>query len=311
MDAPDMRISVIILSMLGASACTHLELVRLLDAYEITLADASQTDTTKTQVESKVGADGKPAKIISVFFGLDDALPKISNKAICPGAGGKDGMPIVFSHELDVRTMQAGDFRVTTASGKTGHIHCVTLAPADDAGELRTALLAGHYGSQSDQPAKLEVVGNLLSMDGSVNFKGLSAGVIRLEEGPTMVLAEVVPESRLGLGKSPTQLPFGGGTGCPVGTRQVVNVTWAGGVTKPGGAEAGEEARLAYTVTIRRADDTEVEVTPFALADLVDGDNNHRLCLDVEGTPVSVSLPAGYLTDPANDPNPATTIRIE
>ena len=257
-----------------------------------------------------VDAQGKQAKILSVFYGLDDELPSNANKAVCEGAGGADGMPVIFSHEIDVDSMQAGDFKVTTMSGKTGEITCVTLAPADDRGELRTALLAGHYGSIDDQPAKVEVVGNLLSIDKSVNFKGMSASAIPLEDGPSIILAEVVAKDNLKLGQPPTQLPWGGGSGCPVSTKQVVNVTWAGGVTKPGGDEPDDVERIQYQVTMQQADGSEADVTPFALADLLDGDNNHRLCLDVDGTPKSVSFPAGYLTDPRDDPNPDTQMEV-
>jgi hypothetical protein len=53
-------------------------------------------------------------------------------------------------------------------------------------------------------------------------------------------------------------------------------------------------------------------VTPFALADLGDGDNNHLLCLDVRGEPLSVYFPAGYLYDPNEDTlNPETSIAVQ
>ncbi len=292
------------------ASCANLRTAKLMSQYEITLADDSPEDTTVTDVTATTDADGRSATLLSAFFGLDDDLPRTSNRAICDGASHKDGMPVIFSHEIDVQTMQAGDFEVTTAAGKTGEIHCVTLAPADDNGELRTALLVGHYGSIDDQPTAVEIVGNLLSLDGTLNFKGTSVAVTELEPGPTIVLAELLAEQRHELGKEPTELPFGGGSGCPLRTKQVVNVVWAGGVTKPGGDEADDVERLKYRVTVVEADGAEREVTPFALADLSDGDNNHRLCLDVEGTPTSVFFPAGYLTDPREDLNPDTRMAI-
>jgi len=51
-------------------------------------------------------------------------------------------------------------------------------------------------------------------------------------------------------------------------------------------------------------------VTPFALADLNDGDNNHLLCLDTTDRAIAVSFPAGHLTDPREDLNPSTTIAV-
>jgi hypothetical protein len=286
--------------------CATARQAQLLSAYEITLASDEQQDTTVTDVTAATDAEGQQATILSAFYGLDDALPRNANLAVCRDAFEKDGMPVIFSHELDLDSMQAGDFKVTMASGKVGHVHCVTLAPADDKGERRTALLVGHYGSIDDQPVRVDIVGNLLSIDRSVNFKGMSIGAIPLERGPTIILAEHLTLDQLDRAKQPTELPFGGGTGCPKGTTQAVNVVWVGGVTKPGGAEANNLERQQYRVTVQQADGTTSEVTPFALADLVDGDNNHLLCLDVEGTPTVVSLPAGFLTDPRDDPNPDT-----
>jgi hypothetical protein len=157
---------------------------------------------------------------------------------------------------------------------------------------------------------KVEIIGNLLSIDNTLNFKGASIDVIPLEEGPILVWAEIVPESEWELGKAATPLPWGGGSGCPKGTRQVVRVTWAGGITKPGGDEVDDTERLQYRITVLQEDGSTIEVAPFALADLGDGDNNHELCLDVAGAPQSVFFPAGYLTDPREDLNPETTIAI-
>ncbi len=61
---------------------------------------------------------------------------------------------------------------------------------------------------------------------------------------------------------------------------------------------------------MRAADGTLREITPVALADLEDGDNNHLLCLDTPDVPVSVAFPAGILTDPNDDLNPATSVRV-
>ena len=274
------------------------------------LADSNPEDTTRTDIVAKEDASGRQAGLLTAFFGLDNGLPRVSNVGICRGAGGKDGMPVVFSHEVDIETMQAGDFRVIAESGAVGELTCVTPAPADDIGETRTILLVGEYGSDEDQPASVEIVGNLLSKDGQLNFRGLRTGVIALEAGPTMVWSEVVPESQWDLGKPATSVAFGGGDGCPAGTQQVVRVTWAGGVTKPGGEEIDDVERAAYRVTTSFGDDGETDVVPFAIGDRGDGDNNHELCLDRAGVPVRVSFPAGLVTDPREDLNPETSISI-
>jgi hypothetical protein len=278
--------------------------------YERTLDRYSQADTTATDVDNRTDRSGRQAGLLSAFFGVDDGLPSLASRVICDGADGKDGMPVIFSHEVDVNTIEPGDFEVTRASGKTGEITCLTMAPADDPGELRTALLVGQYGSADDQPVTVEIVGNILSLDQAVNFKGSSVAVIPLEDGPSMVWVEVVPEAEWSLGHPGTPPPWGGGTGCPVDTKQIVRVTWSGGITKPDGSDADDFERQMYKVTVEQEGSIEAEITPFALGDLSDGDNNHKLCLDTGQPATFVSFPAGYLTDPRDDLNPATSIAI-
>jgi hypothetical protein len=291
-------------------SCAALQNLKNISEYEPTLASSEQLDTTVTSVQGRSDSRGREAGLLVAFFGLDNGLPGVANKGVCQGAGGKDGMPVIFSREIDVSTLQAGDFRVTRTSGKVGSITCVTLAPADDAGELRTALLAGEFGSPEDQPAVVEIVGNVLSLDQTVNFKGARVSATRLEAGATIVYAENVPAHRLELGKRGTDLRWGGGTGCPLGTKAVVGVTWAGGVSKPGGGEIGNKEMSQYRVTLRTSGGTSREVTPFEVADLNDGDNNHRLCLKEDGVPESVFFPAGFLVDPRGDLNPDTRSEV-
>ena len=98
--------------------------------------------------------------------------------------------------------------------------------------------------------------------------------------------------------------------GCPEGATQVVRATWAGGVTKPRGDEIDDEERAHYRVTVLAEDDQESDVAPFAIADLGDGDNNHELCLDVDGEPLAVQFPPGLMTDPREDLNPQTQVAV-
>ena len=88
----------------------------------------------------------------------------------------------------------------------------------------------------------------------------------------------------------------------------MIRVTWQGGVTKPGGAEVDDQERQLYTVLFEGGP-TRFD-QPAALADLGDGDNNHKLCFEYEGTPVSVEFPAGFMTDPREDLNPKTSQNI-
>jgi len=291
--------------------CQNLSLARAIAGYERTFDTYSQTDTTVTDVTNTQHADGREAHLISAFFGLDNGLPeRLTDRVACEGAGGADGMPVIFSHEVDIATLEPGDIRITTQSGAVYTATCLTLAPADDPGELRTALLAGEYGSAEDEPVTVEIIGNVISLDGTVNFKGASVDVTPLEDGPSLVWAEIVPESQWELGGKATTSPWGGGNRCAMGTEQVVRVTWNGGITKPGGDSADDNEGALYQVSTLAADGTAGEIAPFALADLKDGDNNHLLCLDTTDTVTSVFFPAGHVTDPREDLNPDTSIAL-
>lgn len=292
-----MKKIIILLLLVALTACG-----RSADNFQ---ADENQTDTTAA--DSVVRAQGQ---LLSAFYGLDNSLLFGTNVGICRGGGNADGMPVIFNHEVDVSTLQAGDFRVTTESGAIGETYCVTLFPALDSGELRTALLVGEFGSATDDPpVVVEIVGNLFSLDGSVNFKTATIDVTPLKPGPTLILAEVVPQAQWQLGKE-AGTGRGSGNGCPLGTAQIVRVVWAGGVEKADGEEPGEAERLLYQVTLEQNDGSSTMVTPFFLADLEDGDNNHLLCLDVMGTPTMVSFPAGHLVDPNHDLNPNTAVSV-
>jgi len=251
-------------------------------------------------------AGGKTATLLSAFFGLDNGLFRIANN-ICRGAAGQDGMPVIFSSEIDHTTMQAGDFEVTKESGKTGQMHCVSLLPATDAGELRTVLLIGEFGdAKGDPPAKVKIIGNLHAIDGTRNFRGANMAVTPLEAGPELIMAEPVSDTEvdMGLGNFRTR-----GTSCPSeGIRQAIRVVWAGGVSLKSGDEPGDAERQRYRVTVRSSTGQDREITPVGLADAADPDNNHVLCLDTADQVVSVSFPAGIFQDPNGDLNPQTSV---
>ncbi|MEO1327875.1 MAG: hypothetical protein AAFV47_14555 [Pseudomonadota bacterium] len=246
---------------------------------------------------------GGQGQILSAFFGLDNSRRiRFRTVMACRGFKGSDGMPVIFSKEIDENTLDPGDFRITTASGNIGRVGCVTLRPADEPGEKRTVLVIGEYGFRDDQPVTVKISGDLISLDGRVNFKGTQADVIPLESGPTMILSEIVRPKNWHLGTSGN---------CPRdGVKSVVRVTWTGGITKPGGEEIDDKERQLYRVTVRRADGGLETVTPIAIADLNDNDNNHDLCLGIAGEPLSVFFPAGALTDPNEDLNPDTTVKV-
>lgn len=246
-------------------------------------------------------------ELLSAFFGLNDSRQiRVRTLPLCRGQSrgvpGNDGMPVIFSHEVDPDTLDPEDFQITTESGQVFAADCVTLRPANEEGELRTALVIGEYGSQTDQPLRVEIVGDIRSLGGELSFLGASTDVIALEDGPTLILGEIVPDS---------QWRLGGEGDCPSeGTQTVVRAVWVGGITKPGGAEIDESEMALYRVRIQQGDGTLLTVTPLAVGDLNDNDNNHELCLGDTGTPVSIFFPAGHLTDPNEDLNPATEIAV-
>ena len=76
------------------------------------------------------------------------------------------------------------------------------------------------------------------------------------------------------------------------------------------GDEIDDIEREAYRVTMSFGDEGESELVPYAMGDRGDGDNNHLLCLDRAGLPKRVEFPAGLVTDPREDLNPATSVEI-
>ena len=242
---------------------------------------------------------------LSAFFGLDNNLLLGAN-ALCLGAWGKDGMPVVLSHTVNQDSLQAEDFRVVRKSGANDTPMCVTLRPAGDTDENRTVLLIGEFGNADDDPpVKVLIVDDLFSdaTEGpQVNFRDTQVSVIPLDAGPEIILAVVVPKDIWSLS--------GRGTSCPVATKQVVRVTWTGGVKLPNRDELSEAQRTLYRVSLTAADGARSEVRPAALADLGDADNNHFLCLDTTTPATAVAFPAGHLIDPNGDLNAASKVMV-
>ena len=234
------------------------------------------------------------AQILDVFFGLDNALPAAGNLLCGAIVAGMDGIPVTFSRRIAVDNPDVSAFRITTQSGATHTPRCATLRPALGASERHTVLLVGELGSDRDPPVRLDIVGSVPLLSGG-DARGLSSSrITALAPGP---------ELRIGYRYTPGELP---GSSCPQLTRQIVQITWAGGVTAPGGGELGDAARTRMRVKLSDG----VEVTPVALADLGDNDNYTQLCLDTQTPAESVTVEAGVAVDPRGDANPLTSIRI-
>ena len=264
----------------------------------LTILTVSADEQEKLGVLTSETVESSVALLLSAFFGLDNNLPFRSNR-LCLGASGQDGMPVVFSHTLNTETVNESDFEVETRSGEVYSPICVTLRPADDEGENRTVLLIGEFGNaETDPPIRVSIVGDLHSDNEDskpLNFKGLYTDVIPLDSGPALILAERVPREVWSKERR--------GTMCPDSSRQVIRVTWTGGVRLPNGNELGEIERSLYRIELEGENDRRLSLQPDYLADLEDRDNNHLLCLDSEFPAISVSFPAGHLVDPNRDLN--------
>lgn len=246
----------------------------------------------------------RDAKILTAFFGLDNGLTR-RTRVMYRKAPGKDGMPLVFSHELDPNTLEGADFTVTTEKGDTIIVEAASLLPANEEFELRTVLLIGEYGNHPDNPpVSVEVVGDLMARTGQ-NFKGKSIEVIPLPEGPVLSYAEYFT-----IDDSYPYIEKGGGCDCPKEeTKMVVKAVWSGGVRALNGEELGENEKDDFIVTMVNDSDT-LKVTPFQLADLSDNDNNIDLCLNQSGIPIVVQVNENIAIDPNDDKNPKTQIEV-
>ena len=247
----------------------------------------------------------REAKALTAFFGLDNALP-LQSLLLYYKAYGKDGMPVVFSQEIDPSTLDNSDFEVVTKSGKVLEVEFVTLIPANEEFELRTALLIGELGNHpEDPPHTVHIKGDLKSRSGQ-NYKGQSVSVIPLPDGPSISYAEffVIDDDY-------PYVKSGGGCDCPKeSTQMVVRTVWSGGVRATNGQELGDNELKDFLVTLVNQKDT-LKVHPFKLADLGDGDNNIDLCLDTEGVPIMVNVNEGIAIDPRDDVNPKTQAAIK
>jgi hypothetical protein len=262
--------------------------------------DASAPEVPRAAAPAEGSAPSDPVagaqegpQILSAYYGLDRLPPRVAR--ICGAVGvGQDGMPVTFSVRLRADGLEPADFAVTTATGAVVAPVCATLAPADEALENRTVLLAGPFGTPDAAPTAVEVVGEVEDVTGA-SLRGLrTTTIVPLAAGPSLVFAERFDPSTQGLAGE-----------CPEGTQQVVQLTWQGGVTGPQSAPLGEAQRQAILVEL--ADGTSVH--PAALAD-DDPDNFVHACLNVATPARSVTVSPGHFHDPGDGGNPATRVQV-
>ena len=288
------KITIIIFSAIGLlfliPACATGQVT---DTYSVDTDEGMTTD--KNQDKSVENDTGQPqnSSILSAYHGLDQ-LPRVARRLCGYRVANDDGMPVVFSTQLQVDSVVPESFLVIRSDGESVVPNCATLHPAMEPLEQRTVLLTGDFGTFGETPLRVEVIGPLLTFDGE-SLLGLSTeDITPLEDGPRVVLVERFAPDTYGLAGE-----------CPVGTFQVVQLTWEGGVTGPANASLGEDQRLGTMVLLEDGS----TVNPLALVD-DDPDNHVLACLAEDSPAQSVVVNAGLFYDPGDIANPATLAEV-
>jgi hypothetical protein len=233
-------------------------------------------------------------RILSAYHGLDPLPPRATRLCGLPPAGGQDGMPVIFSVQINGDTVSPAAFAVEISSGEIVTPLCATLRPALESLEQRTVLLIGPFSPEDSLPVSVEIVEQLEDVDGNSLLGLRGEKVTALAAGPSLVFAERFAPNNSGLEGE-----------CPEQTAQAVQLTWEGGVTGPRGADLAEAQRTAVSVLL----DNGNSVNPLSLAD--DDLDNHVIACIAETSPaVSVSVVAGFFHDPGDDANPETRISV-
>lgn len=263
---------------------------------------AAIAENATTGADGTTGGDsdsatpqGQPqnSSILSAYHGLDQ-LPLAARRLCGFNVAGDDGMPVVFSTQLQVNSVVPESFLVIRSDGESVVPNCATLNPANEPLEQRTVLLTGDFGTFGETPLRVEVTGPLLTSDGESLIGVSTEDITPLEDGPRVVLAERFAPDTNGLAGE-----------CPDGTAQVVQLTWQGGVTGPDGAALGEDQRLGTRVLLEDG----ATVNPLALVD-DDPDNHVLACLAEDSPAQSVEVHAGLFHDPGDVANPATRVGV-
>ena len=262
---------------------------------EETTSNTTFIEINRTTPEDGDGDTGQPqnSSILSAYHGLDE-LPVVASVLCGFNVAGDDGMPVVFSTQLQVDSVVPESFLVVRSDGESVVPNCATLHPADEPLEQRTVLLTGDFGTFGETPLRVEVTGPLLTFDGKSLLGVSTEDITPLEDGPRVVLAERFAPDTNGLAGE-----------CPEGTTQVVQLTWQGGVTGPGNAALGEDQRLGTLVLLEDG----ATVNPLALVD-DDPDNHVLACLSEDSPAQWVVVHAGLFHDPGDIANPATHAEV-
>lgn len=246
----------------------------------------------------------RKASLLSAFFGLDNTMPQKS-MGIWLKAPGKDGMPLVFSHEIDPVTLNPKVFQVTTEKGENLSVAFVTFKPAVEEFELRTILLIGDFGNVPENPPKeVKIIGDLKTRDGQ-NLKGQKIEVVALEDGPFISYAEY-----FSLDKNYPFKEKGRGCDCPITeTATIIRTVWSGGIRATNGEQLGKKELTSFNITLIQNSDT-IIIHPFHIADIDDNDNNIDLCIKEKGIPIFVEAKENIAIDPRGDKNSKIKMKV-
>ena len=94
------------------------------------------------------------------------------------------------------------------------------------------------------------------------------------------------------------------------GSEMVLRAIWAGGIVATDRNEVTQDEWSEYVLSGFDDQGNTVELSPFAIGDLNDADNNHLLYFDQSIIPQTLFLPGGLVIDPNDDANPNTTVTI-
>ncbi|MYJ73955.1 MAG: hypothetical protein F4089_02155, partial [Gammaproteobacteria bacterium] len=129
-------------------------------------------------------------RILSAYHGLDPIPAQATRLCGLPPAGGQDGMPVVFSVQINGDTVSPAAFAVETSSGEIATPVCASLRPALEPLERRTVLLIGPFSPEDSLPIGVEIVEQLEDVDGNSLVSLRIEKVTNLAAGPSLVLAE-------------------------------------------------------------------------------------------------------------------------
>ena len=134
---------------------------------EETTSNTTFIEINRTASAEENGDTGQSQNfsILSAYHGLDE-LPFLANLLCGFNVAGDDGMPVVFSTQLQADSVVPESFLVIRSDGESVVPNCATLHPADEPLEQRTVLLTGDFGTFGETPIRVEITGPLLTVDG-------------------------------------------------------------------------------------------------------------------------------------------------